>query len=164
MMSNRNQLDNILTRIWYRNSANNSLSSPVVDIGSGHNLVIMTVDDIGLKKIKLGSKKRKFKLQKLKENPDPFKYNFETKLESMKTQQTGIKSSNERLKELIDILFKGAVQSHNRIKKIWINIRWSLWKLMERRMCKFEITREARKNIFTICQDKKDNRRKARNI
>ena len=41
----------------------------------------------------------------------------------MKTQQTGIKSSNERWKEIIDILYKGAVQSlgfktHNRIKKL----------------------------------------------
>ena len=40
----------------------------------------------------------------------------------MKKQQTGIKSSNKRWKELRDILYKGAVQilgfkSHIRIKK-----------------------------------------------
>ena len=54
----RNQLDYILTRTRYRNSVNNSLSYPGADIGSDHNLVIMTVDDIRLKKIK-GRKKKK---------------------------------------------------------------------------------------------------------
>ena len=47
---------------------------------------------------------KKLNLQKLKENPDPFKYNIETKLESTKTQETGIKSSNERWTDLKDIL------------------------------------------------------------
>ena len=80
-------------------------------------------------------------MQKLKENPDPFIYNFETKLESMKTQQTGIKSSNERWKELKDILYKGAVESlgfksHNRIKKSWI---------MEEMVSKIEGRRQAKK-------------------
>ena len=47
--------------------------------------------------IKGGKSKRKLNLnlQKFKENPDPSKYNIETKLKSMKTQETGIKSSNE---------------------------------------------------------------------
>ena len=92
----RNQLDYILTRTRYRNSVNNSLSYPGADIGSDHNLVIMTVDDIRLKKIKRGKKKRKLNLQKLKENPDQFKNNIESKLESMKTQETGLKM--ERVK------------------------------------------------------------------
>ena len=50
-------------------------------------------------------------MQKLKENPDPLKDNIKTKLESMKTQDTGIKSSNERWKDLKDILDKGVVES-----------------------------------------------------
>ena len=68
----RKQLDYILTRTRYRNSVNNSLSYPGADIGSDHNLVIMTVDDIRLKKIKGRKKKRKLNLQKLKENPESF--------------------------------------------------------------------------------------------
>ena len=47
------------------NSVNNSLSYPGADKGSDHNLVIMTVDDIRLKKIKGGKKKIKLNLQKL---------------------------------------------------------------------------------------------------
>ena len=71
----------------------------------------MTVDDIKLKKIKRGKNKRKLNSQKLKENPDPFKNSIETKMESMKTQETGIKSSNERWEELKDILYKETVES-----------------------------------------------------
>ena len=71
----------------------------------------MKVDDISLKKIKGRKKKRKPNLQNLKENPDPFKYNIHQKLESMKTQETEIKNSNERWKELKDILYKWAVES-----------------------------------------------------
>ena len=71
----------------------------------------MTVDDIRLKKIKGEKNKSKLNWQKLKENSDPFKYNIETKLKYMKTQETGIKSSNERWKDLKDILYKGAVES-----------------------------------------------------
>ena len=109
----------------------------------------MTVDDKRLKMIKGGKKKRKLNLQKLKENPDPFKNNIETKLESMKTQETGIKSSNERWKELKDILYKGAVKSlgfksHNRIKKPWITEEM-FRKMEERNQAKKVSTEEGRK-------------------
>ena len=145
----RNQLDYILTRTRYRNSVNNSLSYPGADIGSDHNLVVMTVDDIRLKKIKRGKKKRKLNLQKLKENPDQFKNNIESKLESMKTQETGLKSSNERWKELKDILYKGAVESlgfksHNRIRKPWITEEM-VSKMEERRQAKKVNTEDGRK-------------------
>ena len=48
-------------------------------------------------------------------------YDIETKLEFMKTQETGIMSSNEKWKELKDIMYKEAVESlgfknHNRIR------------------------------------------------
>ena len=108
----------------------------------------MTVDDIRLKKIKRGKKKRKLNLQKLKET-DPFKNNIESKLESMKTQETGLKSSNERWKELKDILYKGAVESlgfksHNRIRKPWITEEMVI-KMEERRQAKKLNTEEVRK-------------------
>ena len=54
----RNQLNYILTRTRYRNSVNNSLSYPGADICSDHNLVVITVDDIRLKKTQKRKKKR----------------------------------------------------------------------------------------------------------
>ena len=58
----------------------------------------MMVDEIRLKKIKIGKKKRKINLKTPRKNPDSFKYKIEKRLESMTTLETGIKSSNERVR------------------------------------------------------------------
>ena len=67
----------------------------------------------------------------------------------MKTQETELKSSNERWKELKDILYKGAVESlgfksHNRIRKPWITEEM-VSKMEERRQAKKVNTEDGRK-------------------
>ena len=117
----RNQLDYILTRILLiQNSKNNWLSYPEVYLD--YNLFIKKVDEDLVIKKKWGKKKRKLNLQKLKEEPIWFKHKIEKKLESMKTQETGLIISNKKCKDLKEKLYKGengslVCKNHKSIRK-----------------------------------------------
>ena len=68
----RYQLDYIIVRQRYKKSVKSSHSYPGADIGSDHNMVMMSLAELKLKRIQRPKRKRRLDLEELNKKPDMF--------------------------------------------------------------------------------------------
>src|SRR6476661_4071843 len=133
----RYQLDYILTRQQYRNNVKSSWSYPGVDIGSDHNLVMIKIGEIRLKKIRKNNKKLKWVMEKAIERENAFRDNVEEQLAKEGIVEI---NTNEKWIRLRDVIINGAkkeigYEKKRKIKKPWITEEM-LKKMDERRAAK----------------------------
>lgn len=132
----RYQLDYILARQRYRNNVKCSWSYPGADIGSDHNLVMMKVGELRLKKIRKHKRRLKWDMEKAIEHKDAFRDNVESQLSTERV----VLSANEKWIRLRDVIIEGAkkeigYEKKKKIKKPWITEQM-LKKMDERRAAK----------------------------